>query len=112
MYSNYHKPVQMNSAQEREVDALVEMFKGFGFNRSAQVSRYIRDHKLGRQFPNIAGYLELDRDGVDRWEFEGGIKPCFYAEVCRRLELGDQGSRAHVVGFESYASRHGWGVAV
>lgn len=96
---------RVTSEQNAEVDRLVEMFKGMGFKRSAQVSRYIRSHRLGHLFPNIAGYLELDRDGCDRWEFEGGIKPQFYAMVCRRLELDNQRSNAQVVGFESYRDR-------
>lgn len=101
-----HKSVSMTAAQESEVNKLVELFAGMGFAKSADISRYIRTHKLGRQFPNVAGYLKLSsHEGNDTWEFEGGIKPCYYAEVCRRLELSDQGSRAHVTGFESFRDR-------
>ena len=94
--------------EEREVEQLVALFRGMGFKRSAQISHYIRRHRLGFRFPNISGFLELTRGHAgftDTWEFEGGIKPRFYAEVCNRLELDNNGSRARVTGFESYKQR-------
>ena len=100
--------VSMNREEEREVEELVALFRSMGFTESAQVSRYIRDHNLGYQFQNISGYLELTRDdngSTDTWEFEGGIKPRFYREVCNRLNLYNRGSRARVTGFESYRQR-------
>lgn len=106
-YRNYDH-VEMTGDEEREVEELVALFSRMRFSRSAEISRYIRNHKLGYQFPNISGYLELTRDdddGCDTWEFEGGIKPKFYREVCLRLGLGNQGSRARVTGFESYRQR-------
>ena len=106
--------VYMNEDEEREVEELVSLFKSMGFTRSAQISRYIRYHQLGYQFQNISGYLELTRDDggvVDTWEFEGGIKPRFYKEVCRRLGLDNQRSRARVTGFESYKQREFAGLA-
>ena len=66
--------------EEQEVNELVKLFRGMGFTRSAQISLYIRQNKLGYKFPNISGYLELTRDDAgysDTWEFEGGIKPRF-----------------------------------
>lgn len=123
MYYNHYRKnyrrsdglVELTMDEEREVDQLVQLFKSLGMTKSAEVSRYIRDHKLGFQFQHISGYLELtreDEDGVDTWEFEGGIKPKFYKAVCQRLNLTNQGSDAKVTGFESYRERHGWGVAV
>lgn len=94
--------------EEREVEQLVALFRGMGFNRSAQISHYIRKHRLGLRFPNISGFLKLTRDDdglVDTWEFEGGIRPEFYAEVCNRLGLNNNGSTARVTGFESYRQR-------
>ena len=44
---------------------------------------------------------------VDTWEFEGGIKPRFYAEICRWLELDNNRSDSRVSGFESYREREG-----
>lgn len=110
-HKNYHRPddhVELTVDEEREVDQLVQLFKSMRMTRSAEVSRYIRDHKLGFQFQHISGYLELTRenaDGVDTWEFEGGIKPKFYKAVCQRLNLANQGSDAKVTGFESYRDR-------
>lgn len=94
--------------EEQEVNELVKLFRGMGFTRSAQISLYIRQNKLGYKFPNISGYLELTRDDAgysDTWEFEGGIKPRFYREVCERLQIGNNGSSARVTGFESYRQR-------
>lgn len=102
------KPFGMSEAEEREVNELVDLFRGMGFKRSAEISRYIRAHRLGNRFPNISGFLQLEkRDGdiVDTWEFEGGIKPRFYREVCRRLDLDNNGSQSRVTGFESYRQR-------
>ena len=103
-----HYVQRLSSDEELEVEQLVALFQGMGFTKSAQISRYIREHRLGLQFPNISGFLELTRDDdgfADTWEFEGGIKPKFYAEVCNRLGLNNNGSRARVTGFESYLER-------
>lgn len=103
-----HYVQSLSVDEDREVERLVALFRGMGFTRSAQISRYIREHRLGLQFPNISGFLELTRDDngfVDTWEFDGGIKPKFYAEVCNRLNLYNRGSRARVTGFESYRQR-------
>lgn len=103
---HYVQPLSVD--EEREVEQLVALFRGMGFTRSAQISHYIREHRLGLQFPNISGFLELSRDEngiVDTWEFEGGIKPRFYREICERLEIGNNGSDAQVSGFESYRQR-------
>lgn len=113
-YSNYcnrfrnnysDSEIKLDADEKREVDALVAMFQDLHFTRSAQVSNYIRAHKLGFKFPHISGYLELTRGGDDTWEFEGGIKPKFYAAVCQRLHLDDNRSDARVTGFESYRDR-------
>ena len=104
---HYVQPLSVD--EEHEVNQLVELFHGMGFTSSTQLSRYIRDHRLGFQFPNISGFLELTRDDdgfADTWEFEGGIKPKFYAEVCSRLGLSNNRSRARVSGFESYKQRN------
>lgn len=109
MYSYInHDRINITDEEEREVDELVNLFRNMGFSESAQVSRYIRNNKLGYRFQNISGYLELTRDdnGVaDSWTFEGGIKPRFYREVCQRLGLTNRGSQARVTGFESYKQR-------
>ena len=98
----------IGNAEEREVEELVAKFREMGFTKSAQISNYIRKHRLGFQFPNITGVLELKRgdgDCVDTWKFNGGIAPRFYREICNRLGLGNNGSNAEVSGFESYRER-------
>ena len=103
---HYVQPLSVD--EEHEVEQLVTLFRGMGFKTSAQISHYIRKHRLGFQFPNISGFLELTRDinGIaDTWEFEGGIKPRFYRAICERLEIGNNGSDAQVSGFESYRQR-------
>ena len=98
----------LNVDENREVEQLVALFRNMGFTRSAQISHYIREHRLGLRFPNISGFLELTRDknGIaDTWEFEGGIKPRFYRAICDRLEIDNNGSDAQVSGFESYRQR-------
>ena len=103
-----HYVQRMSVDESREVNQLVALFRGMGFTRSAQISHYIREHRLGLQFPNISGFLKLTRDkhGIaDTWEFEGGIKPRFYRAICEMLEIGNNGSDAQVSGFESYRQR-------
>lgn len=91
-------------AIEEEIERLVEMFEEMEFEYSSDVSNYIRTHDLRDEFPNITGYLKMSL-GSDTWEFDGGIDPCYYAEICRRLGLDNNGSHAQVEGFESYAYR-------
>lgn len=90
--------------EEEEVEALVAFFKGKGFSRSSQISNYIVEHELGKKFKHISGYLELS-NGEEIWEFEGGISPRYYAQICDRLDLGNEGSDSHVAGFSSFAER-------
>ena len=96
--------ISLNAAEEAEVEELVELFRGMGFTQSAQISNYIRRNRLGFRFPNISGYLSLSsEDGLDSWDFEGGIKPFYYREICRRLDLHNKRSRAQVIGFKSFS---------
>lgn len=104
--NNYYArtPIHMNTREREEVEQLVAQCRARGFRTSAQVGYYIRDNRLGERFPHIAGYLKLAK-GDDSWEFDGGIAPKFYREVCTRLGLGNAHSNASVVGFSSYAER-------
>ena len=100
--SNSSNKNKFTPEQEAEVNALVKFFKGKGFKRSSEISKYIRDNKLGKKFPNISGILQMSDNEGNAWNFEGGIAPAFYREICLRLELNDNGSYAHVDGFTSY----------
>ena len=90
--------------EEEEVEALVEFFKNKGFTLSSQISNYIIEHELGRKFKHISGYLELEND-YEIWEFEGGISPKYYREICERLKVYNKGTDSRVLGFESFAER-------
>jgi hypothetical protein len=41
-------------------------------------------------------------DGYETWDFEGGIHPKYYAEICRRLDLDDNNTQSWVEDFKSY----------
>ena len=88
--------------QEQEINTLVNLFRNKGFSRSSDISNYIWKNKLGNMFPHISGYIEMS-NGRDNWTFKGGIAPRYYREICERLELCNNGSRAQVVDFTSFA---------
>lgn len=88
---------------ENEINDLVSFFKPMGFTKSSQVSNYIRLHRLGYRYPNISGFLKLQRDG-DEWEMEGAIAPRYFAEICERLGLVHS-KNAEPLSYESYKER-------
>ena len=94
----------MTCEQKNEVNALIEECRDMGFRSSSEVSHYIRDNRLGYKYQHISGYLTMS-DGRGEWEFEGGIAPQFYAYICKKLELRNNGSHARVEKFESYAQK-------
>lgn len=104
VYSTKRKRKTFSPSIEQEINDLVVFFNDKGFTRSSEVSNYIREQELGYRFKHISGYLELS-DGCQTWEFEGGIAPQYYAEICYRLGLNDNGSDAKTVGFECFEDR-------
>lgn len=93
----------VNAAVEAEFEALVADVAAHGFSASSQVSNYIVRNRLGYKYQIISGYLTMELDGR-QWEFKGGFPPKIYARLCEALGLGNNGSRAKVIGMESFAS--------
>ena len=87
--------------EETEFKALVNEILPFNFSRSAQVSNYIVENKLGYKYQNISGVLEMTSNGTS-WNFKGGFPPKIYARLCQELGLGNQGSSAKPTNFTPF----------
>lgn len=94
---------------EQEFEAMVEEFRPLGFRHSGEVSRYIRDHKLGNKYRKLSGELELSTD-TDAWVFSGAIDPKYYARLCSELDLEGKKTRAVPGRFTSEEDREASGV--
>lgn len=89
---------------EEEIKELVRLFRREGFTESSEISNYIAQNQLGYKFPNIAGHLTMT-DGSSSWDFDGGISPQYYAEICNRLGIGNnRHTQSWVEDFESYGN--------
>lgn len=88
---------------EKEICDLVEFFKNRNYTRSSQISDYIKEHNLSSKYPNITGSLEMT-NGDETWIFENGILPEYYAEICERLNIGNNGTVSWVTSYESNKS--------
>jgi hypothetical protein len=75
--------------------------KALGFTHSAQVSSYIMKNQLGYKYKNISGIVRMEKDGR-QWDFKGGFPPEIYSKICQSLNLGNEGSYARVVAFNSF----------
>lgn len=93
----------LNQLQLEELYRLVKEVEPKGFQRSADLSYYIRKNHLGFKYPNISGVVTMQSSG-ERWKFKGGFPSNIYRIVCSILELNNNGSHARVVGFKSYSS--------
>ena len=91
----------LTTTEADELYNLLEKVRPLKFARSKQLSDYIVRNSLGYKYPNIAGIVRME-DGGTEWNFNGGFPPKIYAIICDELALGNQGTRARVVGFESY----------
>ena len=87
--------------EEAEFKALVNEILPLNFSRSAQVSNYIVENKLGYKYQNISGVLEMTSNGTS-WNFKGGFPPKIYARLCQELGLGNQGSSAKPTNFTPF----------
>lgn len=87
--------------EAEELSSLLSLFKSKNFTTSSQISACIRANKLGKDFPNLSGILTMENE-TDRWKFEGGIAPKFYAIVCSYLGLSNNHSGARPVDFTPY----------
>ncbi len=89
------------TAKEKEFDNLVDEMSKHGFTHSSQVSAYIVRNQLGHKYRHISGILEMELDG-DVWDFDGGFPTDIYAQLCYKLGLQNQGSRATPGRFTPY----------
>ena len=91
-----------NAVEMAEFYRLVNSIKPLKLATSAEVSKYIMQHRLGHQYPHISGFVEFEREG-HRWEFAGGFPAQIYRRLCEVLKLKRGSSVARVVGFTSFA---------
>lgn len=104
-FKNEHKlsREELDYTELEELYLLIKEVKAQGFQRSADLSYYIRKNQLGFKYPNISGEITMQSAG-DRWKFKGGFPSNIYRIVCSILGLSNNGSHARVVGFKSYSS--------
>lgn len=60
-----------------ELEKLLTDMKVFNFSSSSDLSRYIKDNKLGEKYPNISGIVKM-QDESKEWDFEGGFPKNIY----------------------------------
>jgi len=87
-----------------ELYRLLADMRPLNFTRSKQLSAYIVKHKLGYQYPNIAGTAIMEDGGI-RWRFEGGFPTHIYGIICRELNLSNQRTSAIVIDVELYGNQ-------
>ncbi len=91
-----------NSIEKREACRLVDEIQNSDvkISNSRDLSRYIVQYQVSRRYPNISGHLEMKaNEGDDNWIYKNGIKPYWYAFVCRCLGLKQNYKFSHPVGF-------------
>ena len=91
----------LSYVEQKEFNALVAEISACGFSRTAEVSEYIRRNQLGQKYQHISGIVTMRSNG-DQWRFVGGFPTHIYARLCEALGLGNNGSRAEVVGFTPF----------
>ena len=91
----------LSYVEQKEFNALVAEISACGFSRTAEVSEYIRRNQLGQKYQHISGIVTMRSNG-DQWRFVGGFPTHIYARLCEALGLGNNGSRAYVVGFTPF----------
>lgn len=87
--------------EDKEFKQLVEEMIPLNFTKSYQVSAYIMEKELGKKYKNISGIVTMEQEGR-QWDFKGGFPPNIYAQLCSKLNLGNNGSYARVTGFKSF----------
>jgi hypothetical protein len=92
----------LNQTELQELFFLVEEAKEQNIRSSSALSRYIKENKLGRKYSHIAGTVKM-QNSESQWDFKGGFPPKIYAIVCTILGFTQKGSRAWVVGYETYS---------
>jgi len=93
-------------AQKNELQQLISDVEELNFSTSGQLSNYIISNKVGHKYPTLTGILTM-HGANDSWNFNGGIDPTFYRQVCEELDLTNQNSRARAGKFVSYKDSQG-----
>lgn len=88
----------------KELYFLISEVEELGFTCSSELSRYIRENRLGYKYRHISGIVTMENNR-NTWQFKGGFPPNIYRIVCNILDLGNRGSYARVVGYQSYSRR-------
>jgi cold shock CspA family protein len=91
----------LTKAKAEELSKLLAEMRPFKFTYSKQLSEYIKEHKLGYRYPNIAGIVRMEEAGTG-WDFEGGFPPDIYKIICKELHLSNQGTSARPVKFTPF----------
>jgi cold shock CspA family protein len=94
---------QQENIENTEFELLVAEMKSMGFTKSAEVSNYIIEKRLGDKYQNISGILEMMNEHSS-WKFNGGFPPKIYRKLCENLNLGNNETDSRVVGFTSFKS--------
>jgi hypothetical protein len=90
---NSGRGLSTTESKESQFRMLLDEIKELRFDRSDQVSDYIKNRELGRKYDQISGILMMERDGK-QWPFPYGIDPKYYGRLCRELELGNKNTDA------------------
>ena len=91
----------LNDVHATELYSLISDLSSKGFTHSGSLSNYIKENRLGDDYPNISGIVKMKRD-EDTWDFEGGFPSNIYRIVCIELNLQNKKSGAISTGFTSY----------
>ncbi len=92
------KAKEYDEEQREQFEDLCRECRDKGFTKSSEVSRYIKDNKLGNKYDLISGKITFDNDNV----LEGGISPKCYGRLCRALALVERQTYIKPKAFESY----------
>ncbi|MUK78960.1 hypothetical protein GNP84_18945 [Aliivibrio fischeri] len=84
-----------------ELSELLNEMASKNFTYSSELSGYIKKHRLGKKYPNIAGVVTM-QNSSDTWQFWGGFPKNIYRIVCQELNLTDKGTNAQAIDFLSY----------
>jgi len=87
--------------EDDEFEQLIADMTPLGFTSSKQLSSYIMKNDLGNKYKNISGVVKMEKEGKV-WSYNGAFPQNIYANICSELGLGNEGTNAKVVGFNSF----------
>lgn len=98
------KYAYLESKYLEKLPFVVERLRAAGISTNSELSRYIKDNRLGDEFPDIIGIVTMS-DGRNQWEYDGGVSPQMYRVLCQELGFDKPKSDSRVETFESYADK-------